>query len=54
MAYPDTWAGGRDPEREDIQLREEVIPLVNGAAANHDGTLIHFDLDEQNGVLPDS
>ena len=49
LAYPDTWNGGRDPLREDIVLQEETIPLVNGQAANHDGTLVHFDLEPQNG-----
>lgn len=34
---------------EDIVLQEETIPLVNGQAANHDGGLVHFDIEPQNG-----
>lgn len=49
LAYLDTWDGGRDPLREDIVLQEETIPLVDGKAANHDGTLVHFDIEPQNG-----
>lgn len=49
LAYPDRWSGGRDPLREDIVLQEETIPLVNGQAANHDGALVHFDIEPQNG-----
>lgn len=49
LAYPDNWSGGRDPLLEDIVLQEERIPLVNGQAANHDGTLVHFDIEPQNG-----
>lgn len=49
LAYPDTWTGGRDPEREDIILQEEAIPLVNEKPADQSGALVHFDLDPQNG-----
>ncbi|KAL2290294.1 hypothetical protein FJTKL_00738 [Diaporthe vaccinii] len=51
LAYPDTWSGGRDPLQEDIVLQEERIPLVNGQAANHDGTLVHFDIEPQNVMV---
>ncbi|KAH8778629.1 hypothetical protein F5883DRAFT_517472 [Diaporthe sp. PMI_573] len=51
LAYPDNWNGGRDPLREDIVLQEETIPLVNGQAANHDGTLVHFDIEPQNVMI---
>lgn len=53
LAYPDRWSGGRNPLRDDIVLQEETIPLVNGQAANHDGALVHFDLEPQNGEFMD-
>lgn len=52
LAYPDKWNGGRNPMLEDIVLQEETIPLVNGQAANHDGGLVHFDIEPQNGDCP--
>lgn len=51
LSYPDTWHGGRDPLTEDITLQEETIPLVDGQPANQDGTVVHFDIEPQNGEV---
>lgn len=50
LAYPDAWSGGRDPDTEDIALKEEVIPpQAAWPPLASDNPMIHFDLDPQNG-----
>lgn len=50
MAYPDAWSGGRNPDTEDISLREEVLPRdAFGNPLPSDNPMLHFDLDSSNG-----
>lgn len=50
MAYPDLWRAGRDPDTQEVPIREEILPFSpNGNLQYASHPMIHFDLDVRNG-----
>lgn len=56
MAYPSRWADGRNPEKEDVDVKMEWVPVdkkKNEQALDTRLGLVHFDLCVQNTMIGD-
>lgn len=48
MAYPGSYAAGKDPANEWVPQQYETIVLQDGQPREVDRGIVHFDLDIQN------